>query len=114
MAQSTCPVDVRDVTWVALERLSVCLTSFPEISGKSVALFVQILGDMYTKTRAFIVPVNTRRLIRMTFPLAFYVDPSPPISSGIAVGQPSALQSAILTLLQSMVSVSLTILNSSL
>lgn len=91
------------MTWVALERLSVCLTSFPEISGKSVALFVQILGDMYTKTRTFIVPENMRRLIRMSMPLAVYVDPNPPITSGLAVGQPSAIQSSILLLLQSMV-----------
>jgi hypothetical protein len=103
VAQPTCPQDVREITWVALERLAVCLTSFPEISSKSVTSFAHpFLSDLYTKTRTFIVPANMRRLIRMTYPLAIYVDPKPPATTGIAVGQPSTIQASILTLLQTM------------
>eukprot|EP00026_Physarum_polycephalum_P000282 Phypoly_transcript_00282.p1 GENE.Phypoly_transcript_00282~~Phypoly_transcript_00282.p1 ORF type:complete len:1756 (+),score=269.99 Phypoly_transcript_00282:745-5268(+) len=102
IALQSCPPEVRDVTWVALERLAVCLISYPEIATKSIATFVQILGDLYNKTRTFIVPHNLRRLIRMTHPLALYIDPNPPQTTGIAVGQPSALQASILSLLQTL------------
>lgn len=87
--------------WAALERLAVCLTTYPEISPKSIAIFIQILQELYTKTRSFIALTNVRRLIRMTYPLALYIDPNPPASS--PPNQPQVMQAAILNLLQSMV-----------
>jgi hypothetical protein len=102
--QPSCPSDVRDVTWVTLERVSVCLVSYPEISTKSISEFMKIIVDLFNKTRTFIVPSNLRRLIRMTHPLALYVEPDPPQTTVTAVGQPSALQASILALLQSLVS----------
>lgn len=102
VAQQTCPLEIRDIVWAALERLAVCMTTYPEIYPKAIALFIQLLNDLYTKTRLFIVPNNIRRLVRMTYPLGLYLDPNPPPST-MSAGQPQPMQSAILNLLRSMV-----------